>query len=127
MLVKAIEADWKLIPENIRPFISAQQTKVKPGRQYRVIALSIYKSVLFVLIFDDHELLSFVPSCYFETIDSTVPNDWICSLSLGAMVDLVIGPEFIAKSLDSYNRTVDLEADQVEKIWRWAHREILEE
>ena len=123
MILKALDVDWKKIPSEVEPFISQKQTFITPGKEYTVCSLSLYNKVLFALVVDDLNTPVFLPAYIFKIVNTVVPGDWICNLGLGGGVEMVIGPEFIAKNIDTYDSMVDQEADQVEKLWFWGRKE----
>jgi hypothetical protein len=120
--MKAIakEVDWTAVPINVQPFVRRGQIFVTPGRTYDVHAVSCYQQVLFLLVVDDGGTPVFLPQWLFAMVTNTVPSDWICNVSLGHSLAFVLGPEFIAKSIDSYNAVVDQERDQIARVWRYA-------
>jgi hypothetical protein len=61
---------------------------------------------------------SFRPRVAFDTIEAGLPADWICNTFSDGPVQLVLGPEFIAKNTEAYNGMVDHEMAQVEAFWR---------
>lgn len=125
MKALAKTVDWTQLPAQIRPFVSRSQTFITPGRTYEVHAISCYQKVIFVLVHDDYEMPAFIPRDLFEIISKVVPSDWICNIFTDHGVDFVLGPEFIAKDIDSYNAVVDQEREQVARVWSYAraHRD----
>lgn len=117
MQVKARNIDWEKVPIEVKPFISSTQTFITSGKEYSAFALSCYMKVIFLLIIDDLDTPAFLPSWLFEIISSDIPKDWICSLRVDDDIDMVIGPEFIAKDLEAYNSLVDQEPEQLDRIW----------
>jgi hypothetical protein len=116
MQSEAVQINWSSLPSEIQPFISETQTALTPGRMYSIFAISVYRRVMFFLIVDDLNMPVFVPSILFRRLTTNLPSDWVCSTSLGHEVDLVLGPEFIAQSLEGYNAMVDQERDAVEAL-----------
>jgi hypothetical protein len=116
MLLIARNIEWQELPEAVSFFVSQEQVFVTPSVQYSAHAVSVYKNVAFVLIVDDAGEFSFVPSVLFDVFDKEVPKHWVCNLCLGEGVDLVLGPEFIARDLESYNDMVDMRLESVGKL-----------
>ena len=117
MRIRAIDIEWTGLAVHLAPFVSKLQMFVTPGAEYVVHALSVYKKVVFVLIVDDTESPVFVPSSLFETVSNDVPADWKCNLIAECEVELVVGPDFIAKDLNAYNGMIDHESDQIARFW----------
>jgi hypothetical protein len=67
-------------------------------------------------VVDDLGYPNWEPAWLFDVVDSAIPGDWICS----AFHDdpaLVLGPDFIARSLEEYVAMVELDPQQVERFW----------
>lgn len=123
MLVKARIINWQTVPHNVEPFISPNQTCISSGKMYTVYAVSLYLGVVFVLVIDDLETPVFLPSWLFETVVTDIPHDWICHLQVSDDVEMILGPEFLARDLDAYNSLVDQESDQLARFWSWCQRQ----
>ena len=116
----AIELQAQDLPPALRPFVPQKQPFLTLGRQYVIYAVSIYQSAPFVLIIDDSDLPVFKSASLFQLVTRGIPRDWICNINLGSGVDLVLGPEFLARDLDSYNRMIDQDAAQISRFWSHA-------
>ena len=83
-----------------------------------------YQKVIFVLVLDDYETPVFIPRDLFEIVSKVVPSDWICNTFTEHGLDFVLGPELIAKDLDSYNAVIDQEREQIARVreYAFAHR-----
>ena len=121
MIVRVIDMDLSGLSADVQQFVSSSQTCVTPGKEYAVHAISSYEKIIFALIIDDLSTPVFIPVRILEVIDGRIPDDWECNLSLGKGVDLVVGPRFIAGSLDSYGEMVDQELQAVEQLWSRVH------
>ncbi|MEZ4398407.1 MAG: hypothetical protein R3B06_00205 [Kofleriaceae bacterium] len=117
MKVQAKELDWNNLPENVRPFVSKSQTFISARKEYEVYAVSLYRKVLFCLVVDDLGAPEFLPCVLFVVMSKTVPHDWICSAQLDEDVDLVLGPEFIARDLLAYSAMIDHETQALDLFW----------
>lgn len=117
MKVRGLNIDWDKVPPEVEPFISPGQTFITSGKEYSVYALSIFSKVVFILVIDDLDTPVFVPNWIFETISTCIPKKWICNLKLSDDVEMVLGPEFLAKDLGAYNSMIDQETDQLEQFW----------
>jgi hypothetical protein len=96
------------------PFIP-QNVPLTVGREYDVHGLTTYNGTTFFQIVDDNRYPSWNPSWLFDVIDRDVPTDWICNVFDSG--HLVLGPEFVAKDLESYVDMVELSSDQVDRFW----------
>lgn len=123
MQLKALNIKWDKVPSELESFISPNQTFITPGKEYSVYALSIYIKIVFALVIDDLNTPVFLPASIFETISTEVPCDWICNLRVDDDLEMVLGPEFIAKDLEAYSSMIDQESDQVERFWIWSKKE----
>ncbi len=119
MQVRGLSINWNKVPAEVEPFISSKQTFITPGEKYSVHALSIYNKVLFVLVIDDLNTPVFVPVWLFEIISTDIPDDWICNLKASSEVEMILGPEFLARDIESYNSMVDQESEKLEQLWFW--------
>lgn len=97
-------------------FYSRSQTFLTVGAEYEVHAVSVYKGVVFVLIFDDLSTPTFYPSYLFFSSDFEIPSGWIINFLGVEGVSMVAGYDFMAKSLDSYNDIVDQRLDSVRML-----------
>lgn len=118
MRARAIDVDWTHLPSDVAPFISESQTFVTVGKEYEVHAVSVYRHVVFLLIVDDLNATVFVPALIFEILCQDMPADWICGVITKSGVDVVVGPDFVARDLDAYCSMVDMESDSVDNLWR---------
>jgi hypothetical protein len=89
-----------------------------PAREYEVYAVSVYDGVVFVLVIDDLNSPLFTPRSLFETVDAAVPARWICNVFAAGPVPMILGPEFIARDLASYDRFIDCDGEQMTAFWK---------
>ena len=61
-----------------------------------------------MLVVDGSGAPAFLPEWLFGVVDAKVSGDWICNVSLGDELDLVLGPPFIARDLSAYNGLIDM-------------------
>jgi hypothetical protein len=66
---------------------------------------------------DDLGYPAWIPGWLFTITDPSLPADWICQV-LHEELELVMGPDFIAKDESAYGTMVDLASDQVERFWK---------
>lgn len=112
----ARELDWSAVPEAVRPFAKPGRTSVTAGRAYDVLAVSIYQGVTFFLVVDDTGEPGFVPAWCFRVRSPEVPAGWICTVGLGAGVDLVLGPAIVARDLAAYAAVIDHEPEVMDAL-----------
>jgi hypothetical protein len=89
---------------------------VTVGVEYDVHAAAVFEGLVLMLLVDDLGYPGWKPAWLFDVVDSAIPNDWIfCSFHDDPA--LVLGPDFIARSVESYTAMVELEPGQVERFW----------
>lgn len=103
-------------PSNEAFFVSPTQTFLSSDKDYEVHAVSVYDGVTFLQVVDDLETPIFLPRALFDVVDVRVPEDWICNVMPSGPVQLVLGPPFVATSLDSYQAMIDQRKAQVEEF-----------
>lgn len=119
MIARARLIDWAVVPADVARFASAEQTRLTAGRDYPVVALSVYLGVAFLLVEDDEGQPRFCPASLFEPCTGPTPANWRCTTRLGGGVELVIGPAFVSESLEAYSDVVDQTPDAIESVTRW--------
>ena len=95
---------------------------VTASREYVVHALSVWRGITHVLIVDDMEDPWFKPRSLFDTVDPSLPSDWIGSVFPEAAVQLVLGPAFLAGSLEAYESMIDGDQDSRTAFWSRAEK-----
>jgi hypothetical protein len=128
MRVRARNIDEALakMPAHEAPFEPRGQVFLTEGKEYTVYALSVYKRVVSVLIVDDLRTQTFYLTRLFEVIDPKVGSDWICSTFPDDPVQLLLGPAYVAKDLESYGALLDCRQAQVDLFWRRINEGIVE-
>jgi hypothetical protein len=114
MRVRARQVDPTTAPAALRPYLG--QILVTAGKEYEVHAAVVFEGLVAMQVVDDLGYPNWEPAWLFDVVDSAIPGDWICS----AFHDdpaLVLGPDFIARSLDEYVAMVELDPQQVERFW----------
>lgn len=114
MRTRARQVDPAAAPAAIRPYIA--QPSVTVGKEYEVHAATVYEGLVLLQIVDDLDCVGWKPAWLFDVVDSAIPTDWICSAFHGEP-SLVLGPDFVAGSLEGYAAMVDLESNQIAKFW----------
>jgi hypothetical protein len=105
-------------PAAVSAFGSPQSdTNITLGKEYEVHALSVFQGVVCLQIVNDVNIISWLPSWFFEISEPTMPKDWVCCLP-GENLQVVLGPEFVASDESSYNRMVELDSELVTAFWR---------
>jgi hypothetical protein len=118
MLVRFRNPELNMLSWDEAAFVSSQQMFLLPDNDYVVHAVSVFDKVVFVQIVDDKDTPVFLPRALFELVSADIPNDWICNIFSDGPLQLVLGPVYVAKDVDSYNAMIDQEFGQVEKLWR---------
>jgi len=88
------------------------------GKEYDVHAMALFEGVLILQVIYDQSDIEFpcwYPAWFFVTIDPTLDPDWICN-TFDDEPAMVIGPEFIAANVLSYNAMAELELEMRRKF-----------
>lgn len=110
--------DLDTAPEELRPFLGAPgQACVTVGKEYEVHAACVFEGHLAMQFVNDIGWPSWMPAWLFDVVDPSIPADWICS-AFHEDPSVVIGPEFIASSLDAHAAMTDLEPEPVARFWK---------
>ena len=118
MLAKATRNTFVGCPPAVAAFGSAQSaTNITVGKEYEVHALSVFRDVVSLQIVNDVNIVSWLPSWFFEITATKMPSDWVCCLP-GGDLQMVLGPEFVAADELSYNRMVELDSESVTAFWQ---------
>ncbi|MGA7124199.1 MAG: hypothetical protein WBY94_29120 [Polyangiaceae bacterium] len=102
-------------PANIRLYLG--QSFIAPGKEYEVHALAVFRGVTAVQVVDDIDMPSWRPAWLFDVVDRSLADDWVINL-FHEEPSLVMGPDFIARDVESYNAMVDLDEDQLDRFWK---------
>ncbi|MEI6810401.1 MAG: hypothetical protein WCN95_16900 [bacterium] len=92
------------------------QVLVSKGKTYQVTAVARWREAFYLQVVNDANCPAWLPSWLFEVTDKTLPADWICTLQDDDL-QMILGPEFIARDESSYTRMVELERDSVAAFW----------
>lgn len=85
-------------------------------RAYEVYAISLFENAFFVLVVNDAETPCWLPIDVFSFSNNRMPSSWVCNF-FDAEPKMVIGPTFIAKSIEDYNAMVLLESWKEKLFW----------
>lgn len=118
MRVRYREPDLSVCPKHEAKYVSPSQLFFTSLKGYEVHAVSVYDGVVFMLVVDDLNTPCFRPRVLFDVVDTSVSGDWICNSFATGPIQLVLGPEFIAKDAVAYNAMIDQGVAQVERFWR---------
>jgi hypothetical protein len=118
MLVRPRSLASGALPAIESRYVSKDQLFLSPDKNYEVHAVSVYDGIAFLQIVDDKDTPVFLPRPLFEMVESSIPTDWICNVFAEGPVQLVMGPAYVAESLESYDAMVDQRRKQVESFWR---------
>jgi hypothetical protein len=98
----------------------SRQIFLTPSREYECHAIAIFESKLLLQVVDDGELPSWHRAQGFTVRDGSMPSDWIVNLFDGEP-KLVIGPAFVAESIETYAAMVQQEPPQIDLFLRRLH------
>jgi len=119
MVVKSKYSDCRHLDESSFEKIGCfpeSEIHITKNKEYEAYAIASFKQKISLQIINDLELPSWLPICFFEVCDNSLPPDWICNF-FDDEPKMVIGPSFIAKDIKSYNSMVELEPDAVALFW----------
>jgi hypothetical protein len=123
MRVKAAHTKFEGCPPAVaRKGFPQSQTHISMDKEYEVFSISVFEGVVSLQFINDLKIVSWLPAWFFEVCESTLPNDWICSL-FDCEPTMILGPEFVAKDVASYAAMVELEADSVRQFWHRLHNQ----
>lgn len=118
MRVKATRNNFEGCPPAVAAFGSPQsETNITLGKEYEVHALSVFQGVVCLQIVGNVNIITWLPSWFFEISEATMPDDWVCCLP-GGDLQMVLGPKFLAADESSYNRMVELDSESVMAFWQ---------
>ena len=115
MRVRARVKDYATAPKAIRLYLG--QTLITSGREYQVYAAAVFEGIVVVQVVDDSGGPGWKPAWLFEVVERTVPEKWICSIFRDEP-SLILGPAFVAGTLDQYKAMVELDPEQVAAFWK---------
>lgn len=119
--MRVIARDCQNVPAHIEPYL--RNVRLTSERCYDVYGVAFFPDGAFVFIIDDENCPRILPQHAFETVDESVPRDWVCTLLVrNDEMDCfaLLGPRFFAKDLESYESLVQLESDAVDQFWKYA-------
>lgn len=90
---------------------------VTPGRTYDVYALCVFQGLVFLqIVGDEPRWPIWNPAWLFDVVSPSIPSDWIVGL-FDAEPSLILGPEYVARDIESYVRMVELDRDALNAFW----------
>lgn len=114
MRMRARHVDATSIPTAIRPYLG--QTFLTTGKDYEVEAAAVFEGLVMLQVVDDLGNPAWRPAWLFDLVEPTIPGDWVLA-SFHNEPALVLGPAFIAESVQAYGAMVELQPDQVRRFW----------
>ena len=118
MRVRFRNLPLETVSSNEASYVSPQQTFLLPAKDYEVHAISVYNGIAFLQVVDEKETPVFLPRVLFDVIEAGVPRDWICNTFPTGSVQLVLGPRFVAETLEAYEGMIDQKEAQVYEFWK---------
>lgn len=117
MRVLARDVNLRYSPPAVAESATPGQVFIKVGQLYDVHAVAVFDGCPMLQIVDDIRYPAWYPAWLFDVVEPSIPDDWVCKV-FREEPSLVLGPEFIAKSIDSYADMVELVPDQVDRFWK---------
>lgn len=121
MRVVARDVDPLDAPPAVAPFAVPGQVFLTPNRTYDVHAIAVFEGVVALQVMDDlwaeTRLPDWYPAWLFDVVERSLDDDWIVGV-FQAEPAIVIGPDFVAASLESYEQMVELYRDKVDRFRR---------
>jgi hypothetical protein len=115
MRVRARQVDYATAPKVLRLYLG--QPLVTVGKEYDVHAVAVFEGRVMMQIITDADWPSWRTAWLFDVIDRSIPSDWICA-TFHDEPSLVLGPEFIARSIEDYEAMVELVTEKVDRFWQ---------
>jgi len=108
MKVRVLRNSFAGCPDNAKTggFSDQSVVHLTIGTEREVHAVSVFSGVVFLMVLNDLDFFVWLPAWLFQVLDGSLPSDWI----IGVFDDdpvAVIGPRFVAESLESYTRMVE--------------------
>jgi len=98
-------------------FSPKTELHIKKDVEYEVYAMSLFEKNIYLQIINDAHIPEWIPNIFFNIINNEIPSDWICNFFLDDP-KMVIGPNFIAKDIKSYNAMVEQEPNEATLFWQ---------
>lgn len=137
MQVKAIRKITEETPTIITKLVHESQLFFTVGQKYEVYgvsilngipesyALAMLNGIPYVQIINDVKTISWRPAWFFEVVDMSIPNDWLCNFiesrqgeQGNKMPSVLLGPDFVVSDMAAFNRMVELEPLSTDEFWR---------
>ncbi len=117
MKLVARTVDWAQCPGEIAATVPPGQLFLTTGKEYEAHALSVTNGIVYVQIVDESGWPNWTPVWFFDLVDPAIPHDWISRVDHGR-VQLVLGPEFVARDAETLSSMASMDADQVARFWK---------
>lgn len=98
-------------------FAMPGQVFLTAGKTYDVSAMTFFEGHSLILIVDDLGRPTWLPTWLFQIVDTPLPTDWMVNL-FESEPRVVLGPSFIAGSLESYTRMVEGDPAAETTFWQ---------
>jgi hypothetical protein len=106
-------------PPTVARFAVPGQVFLTPNRTYDVHAIAVFEGVVALQVMDDlwveTRLPNWYPAWLFDVVERALDDDWIVGV-FQAEPAIVVGPDFVAASLESYEQMVELYRDKVDRF-----------
>ncbi len=101
-------------PTRLRSVLPPSQVFLTEGQTYEIHGVAVVDDLVMLQVVDSDEgWPNWYPAWFFETVDPSIPPDWICR-SFSTVPQLLLGPAFLASDQEAYSRMVQLERPEVD-------------
>ena len=124
MRVVAKRNNWRDCPALARSFSYPADGRFRwlaIGESYDVQAIASVNGIVEFQIISS-QWPYFAPAALFEIIENGFPDDWVCKVFNDDRLQMVLGPEFMAKDIESFSATVEMNPPQSDLFWERVKR-----
>src|SRR6185312_14332271 len=100
MRVRVRNVEFRQAPPEVIGASSVEHLELAKGDEHEVYAVCVFEGMTSFQIIVDRTFPIWRRSWFFEVVDPSLPHDWICK-SFQDQPSLVIGPEFLARDIQS--------------------------
>ncbi len=116
MRMRARAVNWNDCPAAIATTLPREQAFLTVGNEYEAHAISVTNGIAYAHVVNDSGWPSWRPLWFFDVVDPAIPGDWIARIDHGS-VQLVLGPDFVARDEEALASISTLDSDQVARFW----------
>ncbi len=108
-------------PTEVRAVEHPSQVFLEDGQVYEVHAVAVVDGMVLLQVIVADVFDKWYSSWFFETVDTTLPSDWICSVFPTAP-QVLLGPAYVARDQEAFTRMVDKELTEEDLFWERVQR-----